>query len=195
MEDLPENAVLPLTRAAWRAYLDVHHQLEQGVWLVRYKKHSGKPYLSEDDAICEALCFGWIDSKPRKLDEERTMLWFSPRQTGSGWSKVNKDRINKLLAKGLMTPAGLAKIEAAKADWSWAKLDAISALEQPPELRAELAKYPDARDNFTSFPSSVQRGILEWIINAKRPDTRTKRIAETARLAQENERANQWRKR
>lgn len=122
------------------------------------------------------------------------MLWLAPRQPGSGWSAVNKERVERLIAAGLMTPAGLAKIEAAKQDGSWNALDAIEALEIPPDLGAALESYPAARGYFEAFPRSVKRGILEWIANARRPETRARRIEETARLAQDNQRANQWRK-
>lgn len=182
------------SRKAWRAWLTANHTRSAGVWLVTFKKHTGNKYLSTDDIVEEALCFGWIDSLPRKLDEDRTMLWLAPRQPGSGWSKLNKERVERMIAAGLMTPAGLEKIEAARQDGSWNALDAIEALEIPPDLGAALDAYPAAREYFEAFPRSAKRGILEWIANAKRPDTRARRIAETARLAQENQRANQWRR-
>lgn len=179
--------------AEWRAWLARNHAREEGVWLVRFKKHCGAKYVSTEDAIDEALCFGWIDSLPRKLDEERTMLWFAPRKPGSNWSKRNKERVAALIADGRMTAAGMAKVEAAKQDGTWNALDAVEALEIPPELATEFARYATARQNFEAFPRSARRGILEWIMNAWRPETRAKRIAETARLAEENIRANQWR--
>lgn len=120
------------------------------------------------------------------------MLWFAPRKRGSGWSRPNKERVERLIAQGRMTAAGLAKIEAAQADGSWTLLDPVENLEVPADLAAEFDKYPAARANFDAFPRSAKRGILEWIVQAKRPDTRANRVAETARLAQENERANQW---
>lgn len=192
--NIPPNAVHPLTRAEWRAWLHEHHERDAGVWFIAYKKATGKPRVEYDEAVEEALCFGWIDSKPQKLDAERSMLWFAPRKPGSGWSRVNKERIARLVAGGLMMPAGLAKIEAARQDGSWDALDAVEALEIPPDLAAALAAYPNASTYFDAFPRSVKRGILEWISNAKKPETRANRIAETARLAEENLRANQWRK-
>lgn len=141
----------------------------------------------------EALCFGWIDSKPNKLDEERSLLWFAPRKPGTGWSKLNKERVEKLMEQGLMMPAGLAKVAAAKQDGSWNALDAIEALEIPPDLEQAFTSYPQSRQNFDAFPRSAKRGILEWIAAAKKPETRTQRVEETARLAAENLRANQWR--
>lgn len=189
----PPNSVHPETRAAWRAWLETHHARPDGVWLVSWKKDSGRPRFDYAEAVEEALCFGWVDSLPRKLDARRSMLWFAPRKAGTGWSKPNKERVERLLAAGLMTPAGLAKVDAAKADGSWAKLDAVERLEVPADLAAALAELPPAADHFDAFPRSAKRGILEWILQAKRPETRAKRVAETARLAQENKRANQWR--
>lgn len=191
---VPSNSIHPETRAEWRAWLSVHHQREEGVWLITYKKATGKPRVEYDEAVEEALCFGWIDSKPGKLDEERSMLWFAPRKPGTGWSRLNKERVAKLIATGLMMPAGLAKIEAAKRDGSWNALDSVEALEIPPDLAAALAAYPNAAAHFEAFPRSVKRGILEWISTARKPETRAGRIEETARLAEENIRANQWRK-
>lgn len=193
MKEAPPNSVHPLSRAEWRAWLTENHTRAEGVWLVSYKKATGKPRFEYDEAVEEALCFGWVDSKPNKLDEERSLLWFAPRKAKTGWSKPNKERVEKLIAAGLMTPAGLAKVEAAKADGTWNALDSIEALEVPPDLAAALASYPTATAYFDAFPRSVKRGILEWISTAKTAATRTKRITETATLAAENKRANQWR--
>ena len=190
---IPPNSIHPLTRGEWRAWLTEHHQRQAGIWLITYKKASGKATFGYDDAVEEALCFGWIDSKPNKLDDERAMRWFAPRKGKTGWSKVNKARIEKLLAAGLMMAAGLAKIEAAKQDGSWQALDAVEALAIPPDLATALAAYPNATQYFDAFPRSVKRAILEWITLAKQPATRAKRIVETAELAAENRRANQWR--
>lgn len=189
----PENAVHPLTRAEWRAWLEANHSRAEGIWLISYKKATAKPRVEYDEAVEEALCFGWIDSKPNKLDDQRTMLWFAPRKPGAGWSRPNKQRIERMLAAGLMAPAGLAKIAAAQQDGSWTKLDSIEDLEMPPDLTAALESYERAAEFFAAFPRSAKRGILEWIANAKTAATRAKRIDETARLAAENKRANQWR--
>ncbi|MGG6293215.1 YdeI/OmpD-associated family protein [Leptolyngbya sp. AN02str] len=192
MKEPPANSVHPQSRAEWRAWLAENHTRTEGVWLISYKKATGKPRFEYDEAVEEALCFGWIDSKPNSLDEERSLLWFAPRKRGTGWSKPNKERVERLLAAGLMAEAGMAKVEAAKQDGSWTALDAIEALEIPPDLAEALAAYPPAQQNFEAFPRSVKRGILEWIATAKKPETRAKRIDETARLAAENQRANQW---
>ncbi|MBK7893516.1 MAG: YdeI/OmpD-associated family protein [Candidatus Promineifilaceae bacterium] len=180
------------SRAALRDWLTQNHTREAGVWLVTYKKHCGQKYVSYDDIVEEVICFGWIDSLARKLDDDRSMLWIAPRKPGSNWSRRNKEIVARLKAAGLLMPPGLAKIEKAQADGTWNALDAVENLEVPPDLAEALAHYPDAASYFDAFPRSVKRGILEWILNAKRPQTRANRIAETARLAQDNIRANQW---
>lgn len=188
----PDNSVHPLSRSEWRDWLAANHARTGGVWLVTYKKATGQPRVDYDEAVEEALCFGWVDSKPNKLDEARSLLWFAPRKVGTGWSKPNKDRVERMMAAGLMAPAGLAKVEAAKKDGSWTALDAVERLEIPDDLAAALDARSPARTHWDAFPRSVKRGILEWIGNAKRPETRAKRVEETASLAEKNERANQW---
>jgi len=190
----PENAVHPKTRAEWRAWLQENHDRGEGIWVIRYKKVSGKPFIAVSEVIEEAICYGWIDSLPRKLDKERTMLYFAPRKERSNWSALNKSRARKMIEAGLMTPAGLGKIQSAKKDGSWNALDAVEALVIPPDLDEAFDRHPSSKEHFEAFPRSVKRGILEWIVNAKRPTTREKRVEETARLAAENIRANQWRK-
>ena len=148
------------------------------------------PYLSYNDIVEEALCFGWIDSLPRKLDQLRTMLYISPRKARSNWSKANKDRVVKLVKYDLMTPTGMAKIEQAKVDGSWFFLDDVEKSIVPNDLKQALAQNPTAQKHFNGFPSSVKRGILEWIKNAKKPATRAKRINKTVELAAQNIRAN-----
>jgi uncharacterized protein YdeI (YjbR/CyaY-like superfamily) len=182
------------SRAEWRAWLGAHHANSRSIWLVTFKKASGRGTLFNDDIVEEALCFGWIDSVPRKLDQMRSMLLLSPRKPGSAWSAINKARAERMIAAGLMQPAGLAVIDRAKADGSWTRLDQVEALETPEDLTTAFALHPEAGANFAAFPRSVKRGILEWILQAKRPETRAARIAETALLASENRRANQWRK-
>jgi uncharacterized protein YdeI (YjbR/CyaY-like superfamily) len=194
MQNDPNNAIHLTTRSQWRAWLEQHHTRPEGVWLISSKKATGKPRVAYEEAVEEALCFGWIDSIQRTLDDECAMLWFAPRKPRTGWSKLNKQRIERLTAAGLMAPAGLAKIAAAKQDGSWNALDAVEALEIPSDLAAALDSYPAAQTHFDAFPRSVKRSILEWIASAKTPATPAKRVEETARLAQENIRANQWRR-
>ena len=191
---VPENSVHADTRKHWRAWLQKHHSQVEGVWLALWKKSSGRVALTYEEAVEEALCFGWIDSKPNKLDAQRSRLWFAPRKPGTGWSRLNKTRVEHLIATRQMASAGIAKVEAAKADGSWNALDAIENLEVSDDLGKVLSQLPLATLHFEAFPRSAKRSILEWIANAKTPETRTKRIAETARLAAVNERANQWRK-
>lgn len=180
------------SRAAWRRWLETHHTRAEGVWLIAYKKAAGDRHVGYEAIIEEALCFGWIDGPVRALDELRGKLWFAPRKRGSGWSRPNKLRIERLIASGRMQPAGLARIEAAKADGSWTKLDAVENLELPPDLLKAFRRHPGSRTHFEAFPRSPKRAILEWISTAKKPETRAARIEETARCAARNERANEW---
>lgn len=194
MIEAPESSVHPPDRAGWREWLRQNHGRTTGVWLVSYLKATGRARVEYDEAVEEALCFGWIDSKPRKLDAERTMLWFAPRKPGSGWSRPNKLRVERLHAAGLLHESGMRRIEQAKQDGSWTKLDAVEDLHVPDDLARALATLPLAAAHFAAFPRSAKRGILEWISNAKTAATRAKRIEETARLADANVRANQWRR-
>ena len=158
-----------------------------------WKKGSGGPHVPYGDVVEEALCFGWVDSLPRKLDDQRSQLLVTPRKPGSRWSKLNRERVERLSAAGRMAPAGLAVVEAAKADGTWTALDAVEALEEPGDLRAALDAEPEARRQWDAFPRSTRRGILEWILAAKRPETRAARVRETAEQAARGVRANQWR--
>jgi uncharacterized protein YdeI (YjbR/CyaY-like superfamily) len=178
------------SRAQWRAWLAENHTQADGIWLVTFKKQMGDKYLPYDDIVEEALCFGWVDSLPRKLDDERTMLYISPRRKGSPWSRLNKTRVEKLIAAGLMTEAGMTLIEQAKADGTWTIYDEVEDLIIPPDLAAALAANPDAQKHFAAFSDSAKKGILWWIKSAKRAATREKRINETVRLAAQNIKAN-----
>jgi uncharacterized protein YdeI (YjbR/CyaY-like superfamily) len=181
------------SRSELRAWLMANHGRSDSIWLVTYKKPSpfNVPY---GDIVDEVLCFGWIDSQPRLLDEARSMLRLSPRKPKSGWSKVNKDRIERLIAEGLMAAPGLARIEQAKANGTWTPIDAATADTIPSDLAAAFARHPGAEQNFLGFPPSTRRATLEWITLARRPETRAARIEQTASLAAKGERANQWRK-
>jgi uncharacterized protein YdeI (YjbR/CyaY-like superfamily) len=183
---LPENAVLPVTRARWRRWLQAHHADGSGVWYVYYKKGSGKARMSYEDMIEEALSFGWIDGVARALDDERAMIWLSPRKRKSVWSLPNKARVERVLARGIVHPAGLAKIDAAKRDGSWNALATIDRLEVPADLAVALDATPPAAANFAAFANYQKRGLLEWVRQAKRPETRAARIAEVARRSAAN---------
>jgi uncharacterized protein YdeI (YjbR/CyaY-like superfamily) len=178
--------------AEWRAWLEANHERPEGVWLVTFKKGSGRSVVTYAEAVEEALCFGWIDSIPRKVDEQRTRLWFSPRKPKSAWSAVNKERVERLLADGRMAPAGLRMVEMAKETGTWTALDEVEALVVPDDLAAAFAAHPGAAEQWEGFPRSARSGILQWIAQAKRPETRAARVAETAEKAARGERANQW---
>ncbi len=180
-------------RQSWRGWLEKNHATSPGVWLVYYKKHTEKPSVSDAEAIEEALCFGWVDSKPNVLDEERFMKLFTPRKPKSPWSKLNKRRVEQLITEGLMMQAGLEKIAASKADGSWSSYDAIEQLTVPSDLQEALAANPTAQANFEAFPPSSKKNILWWIASAKQPATRQKRIEETVTLAAQNRKANHYR--
>lgn len=188
---MSEETVQPGTRAAWRRWLERHHTRERGVWFVAFKKSSGKARMTYEDMIEEALCFGWIDGQARALDAERSMLWLSPRRPRSIWSLPNKQRVERMLAAGLMRAAGQAAIDRAKANGSWNALDTIDALEMPDDFATALATRPKARAHFDAFPKSAKRAMLEWVRQAKRPETRARRIADAAAMAGDNERLGQ----
>jgi len=173
-------------RGAWRTWLQNNHALSTGVWLAVSKKKSSTPAVLYDEAVEEALCFGWIDSQLQKSDEDSYLLWMSPRKPGSIWSLNNKQRIEKLLEKGLMTAAGLQKINAAKKDGSWDVIDDIETLTIPEDLQQALVNNIQAKKNFTSFPASSKKMLLFWILSAKQPKTRAKRIQQTVALAAQN---------
>lgn len=181
------------SRTALRNWLTKNHTRKTSVWCVTWKKRPGAPHVPYSDIVEEALCFGWIDSLPRALDESCTMLLLSPRKPDSNWSKLNKDRANRMIEAGRMTQAGLSLIDAAKANGRWNFLDDVEALSLPADLLKALAGTPNAKVNWDAFPPSTQRGILEWIKNAKAAETRARRVAETAALAGKNVRANQYR--
>lgn len=178
---------------AWRRWLEKNHVAEKSVWLIIYKKQSKMPSVYYDEAVDEALCFGWIDSKPNKRDDESYYQFFSKRNAKSNWSKVNKAKVDKLLAEGRIAEPGLAAISLAKQNGTWIALDEIEEMIIPPDIDTAFNANPIARSNFEAFPKSVKKGILEWIINAKQPETKQKRINETVNLAAENIRANQFR--
>jgi uncharacterized protein YdeI (YjbR/CyaY-like superfamily) len=190
--DIPE--IECITRAGWREWLLLNHTTASGVWLITYKKAVAEKYIAYADTVEEALCFGWVDSKPGKVDAQRSKLYFTPRKPKSAWAKPNKIRIEKLLAAGLMYPAGLKAVEIAKQNGTWTLLDDIEEYVCPPDLAVALSKNNTAQSYFEAFPQGVKKTIYQWIILAKRPETRAKRIAETVSLAGKNIRANQYKK-
>lgn len=177
-------------RATWRAWLEANHATASGAWLVTWRKSQG-PVLDYGEAVEEALCFGWVDSTGGRLDDRRTKLYFAPRKTRSVWSASNKERVERLIAAGLMRPAGLAAIERAKANGAWVALDEVEQGIVPADLAAALDAHPPAAELFAAFPWSARRALLIWVADAKRPETRAARVLETAVRAARNERANE----
>lgn len=166
----------PANRAEWREWLERNHVDVTGVWLAVGKKGNQVTTLTYDDAVEEALCFGWIDSVVHKLDDDRFRQLFTPRRPRSTWSLLNKQRVERLIAAGQMTPAGMAAIEIAKANGSWESLDHVDAMTVPDDLSQALAALPGAREGFSALSPSKQRQALYWIGTAKRAETRKSRI-------------------
>lgn len=184
------------SRAQWRAWLSEHHADRPGVWVVTTKKAAGAAtYVPYPALVEEALCFGWVDSVQRTVDDRRSRLLMTPRKPRSGWAATNKERVARLAAAGLLQPAGQAVIDRAVADGSWTMLDAIERGEAPEDLEAALDAVPAARAHWDAFPPSARKAISQWVIQAKRPETRARRIAETVAEATAGRRANQWRPR
>jgi uncharacterized protein YdeI (YjbR/CyaY-like superfamily) len=174
-------------------WLEENSAKTSGLWVVTHKKSSGKPAPSYDEIVRTALSFGWIDSVPGKVDDLRSKLYISPRKAKSAWSLANKERVEQLIATGRMQPKGLAVVEAAKASGAWSLIDLAQKVEIPDDLVKAFETLPKSRENFEAFPRGVRKQILEWISIAKTNETRQRRIQETANLAQQNLRANQWR--
>ena len=178
----------------WRSWLLKNHEKEKAIWLVIYHQKSDVASVQYDEAVDEALCFGWIDSKPNKRDDLSYYQYFSQRNPKSNWSRINKGKIAKLMQANKMESAGLRMIEVAKKNGTWDALNDVENLVVPPDMLSLFQSEPEAQKNFEAFPPSVRRGILEWIFNAKKEETRSKRITETVALARQNIRANQFRK-
>jgi len=176
--------------AELRNWLEANQTRTEGIWLVIFKKHVPDKYVPWQAVVEEALCYGWIDSRTRRVDEDRTMYLLSPRRPGSPWSRRNKQTVEKLLAEGRMQPPGQALIEQAKQDGSWTIYDEIEELVIPDDLAAALAENEEAARHFRAFSHPSKKNILWWIKCAKRPETRRKRIAETVELAQHGLRAD-----
>jgi len=180
------ETIYATNRQAWREWLSQNHRISPGIWLIYYKVKSGKPSVQYSEAVKEALCFGWIDSKVKSLDEDRYKQVFTPRKLKSVWSKLNKQYIEELIQEGLMSDMGLQKISVAKQDGSWTTLDDIEALLVPLELKQALESNETANQNFHAFSNSSKKSILTWIASAKRLETRLKRIEQTISSAVQN---------
>lgn len=182
----------PKSRQEWREWLQENHDKKQSVWLIYYKKKSNVPTVIYSEAVDEALCFGWIDSKAKPIDEHTFMQFFSKRKEKSVWSKVNKEKIERLTKEGLMADAGFKIIEIAKKNGSWTILDEAEALIIPTDLEEEFQKKPSAKDYFLGLSRSDKRNILQWLVLAKRQETREKRISEIVELASINQKPKQF---
>lgn len=180
--------VLVTSRAELRAWLEENADTSPGIWLVTYKRASGRSAPSYDDIVEEALCFGWIDATLRTRDEHTSMLLLSPRKPRSTWAATNKARVERLVAAGRMTERGFRAIQVAKANGSWSLLDSVDRLEVPADLAAALESRPPARATFDGFPPGARKQALWFIISARRPQTRAARIEKVVAAAAEGRR-------
>jgi uncharacterized protein YdeI (YjbR/CyaY-like superfamily) len=181
------------TRKDWRKWLEKNQTSETCVWLIIYRKSSDKPSIYYEEAVEEALCFGWIDSIAKKRDEESRFQYFAKRKPKSNWSKTNRERAERMIKEGFMTPTGQAMIDLAKKSGTWTALNDIQNSVIPPDLQRMFDKNKKAFINFSAFTPSSKRIILEWISNAKRTVTRQQRIKQTVGLAEKNIKANHYR--
>ena len=177
-------------RQAWRRWLEDRHQEATGVWLVSWKQATGRPFIPYADAVEEALCFGWVDSRPNRLDETRAMRLFTPRNPKSPWSRINKERVRRLTEQGRMAPAGLLLVEKARSNGAWTVYDEVEDLIVPRDLALALSQTAAAQAFFRRFPDSSKKNILWWIKSAGKPETRAARIAVAADMAATNRMAN-----
>ena len=183
----------PKSQTDWRNWLETNHQLKQSIWLVFYKKSTKVASISWSEAVDEALCFGWIDSTKKTIDKERYMQYFSKRKPNSIWSKVNKDKVQYLTSKNRIQKAGYKSIETAKENGSWLILDEVEALILPEDLKKEFDKREGALDFYESLSKSAKKILLSWIVLAKTPETKQKRIIEIAENASKNKKPHQLR--
>ncbi len=181
------------SRNQWRQWLTKNHKSAKAVWLIIYHKGSSTPSVYYDEAVEEALCFGWIDSIAHKRNTESKYQFFALRKPKSNWSKANRERAEKMIALGQMKPAGQAMIDLAKKNGTWTALVEVQNSVIPADLQKAFNKNKTAFKHFMAFPPSSKRIILEWILNAKKTETRSKRIDETVKLAATNIRANHYR--
>ena len=170
--------VRPKSRQAWRDWLEKNHATCSGVWLVYAKKHSGLATLTYNDAVEEALCFGWIDSKINPIDDSFYMQVFTPRKAQSAWSALNRTRVKRLVAAGLMTAAGAAAIKAAKKSGMWDATKHAEDLIIPPDLATALESNVEARRHWEAYSPSRRKGVLYRLAGAKRPETRARYLRE-----------------
>ena len=180
------------TRKTWRAWLQKNHQKEKSVWLIIHNKNSTTKCVNYEEAVEESLCFGWVDSMAKKGDDKSHIQYFTQRKAKGNWSKSNKERVARLIEQGLMHASGQAMIDLAKKSGTWAALEKVQRSIIPEDLKTLLFKNKIAEKYFQAFPPSSKRIILEWIQNAKKPETRKQRIKQTVLLAAKNLRANHY---
>jgi uncharacterized protein YdeI (YjbR/CyaY-like superfamily) len=174
------------SRSDWRAWLNKNHNSQREVWLIYYKKHTGKPRIPYDDAVEEALCFGWIDSTVKRIDDEKFAQKFTPRNEKSNWSELNRRRAKKMIEQGRMTKTGLAKFKQAEKQEEAQNMPPKKTLVIPSDLKKALSANKKALENFSNFAPSYRRLYIGWISAAKRPETRDKRIKQTVKWSAEN---------
>lgn len=167
----------PPSTDAVRAWLHTNHPIARGVWFASWRRPSGRTPVPYEDMVEEALCVGWIDSTVTVLDDDRALQLFTPRRPRSSWTRLNRTRVARLEAEGRMADAGRRAIEAAQANGYWTLADAAEDLFEPDELAAALDAAPVARQRWDAFPPSARKAMLWWVISARRPDTRSRRIA------------------
>ena len=182
----------PGSLTEWRKWLSKNHLSKQSVWLVFYSKSSEKPSVTWSEAVEVALCYGWIDSKKIKIDHETSHQFFSKRKPNSTWSKINKEKVQKLIENGQMMPAGYKSIETAKQNGSWTILDEVEELIIPGDLEKAFQKHKGSKDYFLSLSKSVRKMMLQWLVLARRPETRQKRMEEIAMLAAQRQKPKQF---
>jgi len=187
------NSYCPTNKEDWRNWLKKNHLIKDSIWLIFYKKNSPNPNLNWSEAVDEALCFGWIDSTAKSIDDEKYMQYFCKRKPKSNWSKINKDKVNILIEQGLMEEAGSKSIEIAKENGSWSFLDEVEALVIPEDLKEEFANYEGSMEYFDSLSKSAKKMLLYWVVSAKRKETRQKRILDIAENATQKLKPKQFR--
>lgn len=200
MTDLPRPAVEgvgtdgrpsvhPETVEQWRSWLAEQHDRGSGAWVVQWRRRTGRPALGYEEQVVEALAWGWIDSTAGTVDADRSQMWFAPRRPGSGWSRPNKRRVERLLSEGRMQPAGQRAIDVALANGSWTLLDDVEDLVLPDDLVAALEARAGAREHWDAFAPSARKQMLTRLVTAKKAETRDRWVERIAEAAGRGERA------
>ncbi len=179
----------PAKLAAWRAWLAANHDTARGVWVASWRTKSGRDRVAYEDLVEEAICFGWIDSTVNILDDERGLQLMTPRKPKSGWTRLNRQRVDAMEAQGRMTDAGRRAVEVAKANGWWTIYDAVEDLLEPDDLADALDVSPVARIAWNGFPPSARKQMLWSVASAGKPETRTNRIAKIVAEAEHGRRA------